>query len=316
MKLRLLAVSFLLLASFLRAEFQQDDKSLAWQVDGKDVWRFSFDETKGKPFFHPVGVIGGPALTNFKPEDHPWHYGLWFSWKYINQTNYWEENRQTGRAQGRTAWSAPKIETKPDGSATIALDVTYTHPSGRVDLTEKRVLKVSAPDKDGGFTLDWTANFTAGADGAVLDRTAMPGEPDGRFNGGYAGLSIRMASAPLGISYLSTETTEPSFAQDRWRPSVPAVAFNFTDEGKVAGGIGFLSDPINAGDANAPWYIVNSREMRFVCAAILAPKIRTVEAGGRFDLNYRIAFRQAPWTPDDLKAAHAKWMRSAGAKAE
>lgn len=314
MKLRSFALPFLILASLVRAEFQQTDTSLAWQVDGKDVWRFSFDPAKGKPFFHPVGVAGGPALTNFKPEDHPWHYGLWFSWKYINKTNYWEENRQTGRAQGRTGWSVPKVETKSDGTATITMDLTYTHQSGRVDLTERRVLLVSAPDRAGGFTLDWKAHFTAGAEGAVLDRTPMPGEPDGRFNGGYAGLSIRMASAPLGISYLSAETTEPTFAQDRWRPSVPAVGFNFTDDGKPAGGIGFLSDPINAGDRNAPWYIVNSREMRFVCAAILAPKIRTVPAGGEFDLNYRIAFRREPWTPEDLKMAQATWMNGAAAK--
>ena len=314
MKHRLLAILFLVLAPFVRAEFQQSDTSLAWQVDGSDVWRFSFDPAKGKPFFHPIGVIGGPALTNFKPEDHPWHYGLWFSWKYINKANYWEENRQTGRAQGRTGWSTPKIETKPDGSAAIAMEVTYTHPSGRVDLTEQRVLKISAPDAQGGFTLDWSAQFTAGSEGAVLDRTPMPGEPDGRFNGGYAGLSIRMASAPLGISYLSTETTEPMFAQDRWRPGVPAVGFNFSDEGKAAGGIGFLSDTENTGEANAPWYIVNSREMRFVCAAILAPKIRTVEAGGKFALNYRIVFRQAPWTPADLAAARAAWIGHAARK--
>ena len=67
------------------------------------MWQLSFDPAKGKPFFHPVSVNGGTSLTNFRPEDHPWHYGLWFSWKLINGANYWEENRETGRAQGGDA---------------------------------------------------------------------------------------------------------------------------------------------------------------------------------------------------------------------
>jgi hypothetical protein len=128
-----------------RGDWQRDDATLAWRVDDHVVWQFSFDPRKGKTFFNPVSVAGGPTLTNFRPEDHPWHYGLWFSWKYINHANYWEEDRQSGKAEGATRWSPPGIETRPDGSATVRLEVTYTHPSGRVDLTETRELRISAP---------------------------------------------------------------------------------------------------------------------------------------------------------------------------
>src|SRR5690349_20967673 len=84
-------VFFLLSVSprMVHAEWQRDGTSLAWRSGTNVAWRFSFDPKKGKPFFHPLAVAGGPALTNFKPEDHPWHYGLWFSWKYINHANYW-----------------------------------------------------------------------------------------------------------------------------------------------------------------------------------------------------------------------------------
>lgn len=282
------------------AEWQRNDTTLAWRDGTNIVWRFSFDPQKGKTFFDPVAV-GGTTLTNFKPEDHPWHYGLWFSWKYINKANYWEENRQTGKAEGATRWKPPVIETKPDGSATIKLEVTYTHPTGRVDMTELRELKISAPQADGSYTIDWHADFTAGKEGAVLDRTPMPGDPDGKVNGGYAGLGLRLAAPPLGLSVLCSTGAVNQFVSDRARPAAPAIAFNFTEGTREVGGIAIFSDPANAG-TNAPWYMANSKQMRFACAAILAPKIRTLQAGEEMKLRYRIAIRPRAWTVESLAA--------------
>jgi len=65
---------------------------LALRSHGAEVWRFRFDPAaSSKPFFDPVRVAGGPALTWARPPDHVHHLGLWFSWKYINGLNYWEE---------------------------------------------------------------------------------------------------------------------------------------------------------------------------------------------------------------------------------
>ena len=276
------------------------------------MWAFSFDAQRGKPFFNPVSVAGGPSLTFFRPEDHPWHYGLWFSWKYINRVNYWEEDRQSGKAEGATRWSEPSIETKPDGSATIKLELTSTHPLGRVDLTEQRELRVSAPAADGSYAIDWRARFTAGREKVLLDRTPMPGEPKGAVNGGYAGLGLRMANAPLAIAFVSAESPVTDFKSDRARPFAPAIACNFTEGANPVGAIAILSDPANAGE-RAPWYLINSTQMRFACPAILAPQPRVIEAGGSFLLRYRIAVQRAPWTSEALRAAHAAWLESDGA---
>jgi hypothetical protein len=291
-----------------RADWHRDDVSLAWRAEGKTVWRLSFDPKKGKPFFDPLSVAGTPSLTNFRPEDHPWHYGLWFSWKYINHANYWEEDRQSGRAEGATRWSPPTISTKPDGRATIKFDLTYTHPSGRVDLSEKRELSIAAPSADGSYHIDWRAHFTAGPHAVVLDRTPMPGEPNGAVNGGYAGLALRLAAAPLGIAFISTAGPITNFVSDRARPAAPAVACNFTDGPTGVGGIAIFSDPVNAGQ-NAPWYVINNAQFRFACAALLAPQPRALAAGGEFDLRYRIALRRAAWTPAALHAGAANWQR-------
>lgn len=299
------AILSVAVAATARAEWKQTETSVAWEAEGRTAWRFSFNAAKGKPFFQPVAV-GGTDLTMFQPEDHPWHYALWFSWKYINGANYWEESRETGRAEGRTAWALPRIESRTDGSATIRLELEYRHPSGRVDLREERVLEVGAPDTQGGFTIDWVGKFTAGPEGAVLDRTPMPGEPDGRVNGGYAGLSVRLAPAPLAMRMVTTAGAVESFVQNRARPAAVAAAANFARDGRPVGGIAILSAPGNSGP-QAPWYLIDAGEMRFMCAAILAPAVKKLAPGESWTLRYRVAVHPGEWTPEALRAAMAEW---------
>jgi len=296
------------------AEWQRDDNSIAW-VNGTNVfWRFSFDPAKGKPFFHPVAPGGGTPLTNFKPADHPWHYGLWFSWKYINHpgetnhVNYWEEDRTTGNAQGKTRWKTPAIKTKADGSATIRMDLTYVNPSTNTDMTEAREIKVSAPDADGSFMIDWTAHFTVGKKAVILDRTPMLGEPEGAVNGGYAGLSARMVPLPVTMSVITIDGPPAAFVSNRTRPNAAAVACNFTDGSKDLGSLAFFTDPNNAGK-DASWYIISSQQMPFICEALLAPKPRAVAANGKFTLRYRIGVSPRAWTQADLEAGQQKWLK-------
>lgn len=303
-----LVVATGLLSAAPKGDWQRNDTSIAWSVDNTVVWKFTFDPKTGKPYFDPVAPVGGARLTNFKPEDHPWHYGLWFSWKYINGANYWEEDRTSGRSAGQTTWKAPTVQTQPDGRASIAMDVAYTHPTGRVDLTEARQLTISAPDADGGYTIDWRSRFVAGAEGAVLDRTPMPGEPRGAVNGGYAGLGARLASPPLVMSVVTSEGPVDQFVNDRARPNAAAAAANFSDAGKVVGAIAILSDAGNIGE-KAPWYIINNDTMRFLDPAILAPAIKTMKPGEEWKLDYRIAIRKSAWTPELLRAALAAWKR-------
>ena len=312
------AAGFLLLGllpTAVRGEWQRDDKSLAW-VNGTNVfWRFSFDPGKGKPFFHPLAPGGKTPLTNFKPADHPWHYALWFSWKYIDRTNdarhvnYWEEDRTTGSAQGKTRWDAPTIETQPDGRATIRLKLRYVEPAGETVMTELRELRVSTPAVDGGFTIDWSARFTAGDNDLVLNRTPMPGEPGGAVNGGYAGLSARMVPLPVTMSVVTTAGPVERFVSNRARPKAAAVACNFNDGARDIGGLAFFSDPANTG-GDAPWYIIDSKQMPFICQALLAPKPKSLPARSEFALHYRIGVRPKAWTQAELEGGQTDWLKS------
>ena len=305
-------------AATARADWEKTDTTVAWKANGKVLWRFSFDPTKGKSFFDPVSA-GGPAFTNFKPADHPWHYGLWFSWKYLNppgteHVNFWEEDRTTGNAQGKTAWKPPTIETQPDGSAVIKMDVTYTSAKGEVDMTESRQIVLSAPAPDNSYNMDWTMHFTAGKNGTVLDRTPMPGEPGGQVNGGYAGLSIRMAGLPLMMKVVTPAGPITDFPGNRARPNSPSVGCNFVDAtGANQGGVAFYSDPANISNPTPPWYIINDNVQvppgaaapegfRFICSCILGPKILTLKPKEKMDLHYRISMSPKAWTEATLKA--------------
>ncbi len=31
------------------------------------------------------------VLTRDAPDDHPWHHGLWFTIKFVDEDNFWEE---------------------------------------------------------------------------------------------------------------------------------------------------------------------------------------------------------------------------------
>ena len=176
-------------------------------------------------------------------------------------------------------------------------------------MTELRELRVSTPAVDGGFTIDWSARFTAGDNDLVLNRTPMPGEPGGAVNGGYAGLSARMVPLPVTMSVVTTAGPVERFVSNRARPKAAAVACNFNDGARDIGGLAFFSDPANTG-GDAPWYIIDSKQMPFICQALLAPKPKSLPARSEFALHYRIGVRPKAWTQAELEGGQTDWLKS------
>ncbi len=64
--------------------------------------RFTYNsEGEARPHVHPLRTPSGFTLTRNAPEDHPWHHALWFTIKFVNEENFWEERpkaeaRRTG----------------------------------------------------------------------------------------------------------------------------------------------------------------------------------------------------------------------------
>ncbi|HSU52871.1 MAG TPA: DUF6807 family protein [Candidatus Dormibacteraeota bacterium] len=294
----------LLPASAVSWDRQAD--SIAGQEKGETLWKFSWSTNQGKPYFHPVRLLGGESLTALQPGDHPWHYGLWFSWKYINHVNYWEEDKKTHRAEGPTCWDTPKITKHDDGSAEIKMSLRYLSPTnGAVMMSEEREIQVSAPKADGSITLDWTGRFTAGEQPLVLDRTPMPGEEHGAVNGGYAGFSLRAAQAPATCEFLTTDGPITSYETNRARPKCKAAACNITQNNRTDG-VAILSHVSNTG-GDSTWYIINSPGMRWFQPALLAPSPKKVKPNDTFTWKFRVVTQATPWTPEKLSEVSASY---------
>ena len=276
--------------------------SFALRAGGAEVWRFHADPARDtKPYFDPVRVAGGPPLTWARVPDHPWHLGLWFSWKYINGVNYWEESG--GKPAGTTAWEPPARELRPDGSAVIRLRLTYS-PAG---LREEREIAVSAPAADGSYTMDWVQRFTAGAR-TTLDRTPIPGEPHGSPHGGYAGLSVRFARAITNVETVaSTVGRVPRDAAGRLDVTAPAVEQNGVVDGEPYG-IAILAHPANP-RAPGDWYPIENPAgaFHYLNAAFLLKSAYTLQAGETLTLRYRVCVHPGRWDAASLRQASARY---------
>lgn len=302
----LIGLGALVLAGVLpaRAEtlaWKQDADSVGLQQDGQMLWQFHFGTHASKPYFHPVAVPGGPVLTGDQPPDHPWHHGLWFSWKFINGVNYWEEDPRTGLAEGRTTWRVPRIQTQPDYSARLELDLEY-RPATNLPtaLTEHRVISISRPKADGTYHLDWDQVFAAGATAVRLERTPLPGEPGGQPWGGYAGLSMRFAPDISAAQALTTREVVV-FTNGTYRGTSSAMEYSGSFGGQEAG-MAMLDSPANPGRPS-PWYAINGNPLHYFSPAVLCFQPYTLEAGQRLALHYRVIVHPGRWTRELLAAA-------------
>lgn len=174
-------------------QWTETDTSYALQRADRVLWQYNFNTTKGKPFFHPLCTPEGIPITALSPDDHPWHLGLWHSWKYINGLNYWEYKREAPWTYaGVTTIQSIEINKRADRSAEINLRLVYHPEDSAPVLDEIRHIRVSPPGAPGAYAIDYTMMYQAREKPVVLDRTPLENEPGGKKWGGYAGLSARM----------------------------------------------------------------------------------------------------------------------------
>jgi type 1 glutamine amidotransferase len=189
--------------SIPRYNWQETDTSVAL-LNGKHlIWQYNYNTKHGPPFFHPV-FNGRNNMTCLSPDDHPWHLGQWFCWKYINKVNYWEYHRGPFQSEGVTEIETIKIKKFDDYSAEIELKLVYHPYEGKNVLAEKRLISISQPQPDGKLWMDYDFKFEALADEVELNRTPVLGQENGQSWGGYSGLSIRFSQDFTNSNFITT----------------------------------------------------------------------------------------------------------------
>jgi len=262
----------------------RSDDSLSLKRGDQIVWQLNFDAKQNKVFFHPLNLPDAGTLTWDTPPDHPWHRGLWFSWKLINGVEYWEDNPETHKSDGLTTCDQVEIKQMDDHSARIEMDLNYHLPGKPPVLVEHRILEVSPPEENGSYQIDWTATFTAKAKKVLLDRTPLPHEPNGKSWGGYAGLAIRLAQEAADFEIVDSEQ---QIEKQEARMRFQARAVDYAGKiGTTTAGIALFDHPKNL-SAPTSWYVTRGN-MTSVSPAVLLRSPHTFAAGETFTLRYRI----------------------------
>jgi len=171
-------------------------RHLSIEIEGVERLRYNYQlpwdtsPSGPKPFCHPIRTPDGLEMTALSPLDHSWHRGLWFTWKFVNGVNYWEEGQEV---EGRQITLAPPTveATRREGAEvrwTSDLAWRDTRDGGeKTRLLERRVI-TCRPGQDGLLVLDWEIEQTAQEE-VTLDRTPFT------TWGGYGRLVVRMTQA-------------------------------------------------------------------------------------------------------------------------
>ncbi|MDP3071080.1 MAG: PmoA family protein [Opitutaceae bacterium] len=146
-----------------------------------------------RPYAHPVRSLAGDTLTNFRPNDHPWHHGLSMALTSVAGINFWGgpshrsadgyQPRGDHGAQLHRGWltlTPEKMEERLD----------WCDPrSARILLHEHRELSISLIP--GGWALRWTSELRNATGGDLaLDNYHSLG---GLAGSHYTGLQFRGA---------------------------------------------------------------------------------------------------------------------------
>src|ERR1700722_3467819 len=152
---------------------------------------YRFEPTLPKACFHPLTTPAGHRLTGFQMSDHIWHRGLWFTIKFINGTNFWEENAPYGIQESATQ---PACEVTTADTVRISHAVEWTSQATGTVLKENRILEYRS-HTSGYRSIDWTTELHATTD-LLLDRTPYT------TWGGYGGLSFRSSRDLHDVSFM------------------------------------------------------------------------------------------------------------------
>lgn len=279
--------------------WKQGEESVALLNGEKIVWQLNHSKSQDKPYFHPLCTVDGDELTALRPKDHVWHRALWFSWKFINGLNYWEENASTLLSKGRTEIVSVEVKAREDYSARIEMKLSYHPQDGAELMSEKRTIDVSAPRDDGTYDIDWEAEFTATGGDVLLDRTPIEGEPDGKSWGGYAGLSLRMARETIGWNI--TDSAGNAGSAINRKEGITWVGMSGKTSSGSEAGVAVFDHPSNARHPS-PWYVIPN--MPYFSPAILYKESIKLEKGKSLALKYRIIIHRGL---TDRKSLEKEW---------
>ncbi len=275
-------------------EWTDDDVT----VDGR--WTYAWANRK-RPYIHPVTTPAGRVVSREAPGDHPWHHGLWFTIKYVDGDNFWEEMAPYGvlRHDGR-----PELGEGPDGSISLTGSLTWTRPDREtVALTERRIL-THVPLGDDAYAIDLDTTLTA-ARPVRLERTEYT------TWGGYGGFTLRGSAALVDTRLLLPDGSTHSRLVGQPAPwcdlsgtvdASPAGLALFDHPGNRRHPVPFYASTFD-GYGEGTW-------TNFFNAAFLFHDGMDLDAGEALRIRHRALVHDGHWPVDRLQGAWSDWVSS------
>lgn len=261
---------------------------------GDVVANYQFGTAVSKPFVHPLVTPAGAVLTALEPADHVWHRGLWYTIKFINGTNFWEEHPPFGVQVSR---AKPTKETTAPGLTRIQHELEWRSDATGPVLHESRTILFRAADADGVGVIDWSTSLHALQD-LKLDRTPYT------TWGGYGGLTFRGSSELRDVTYETPDGARPQGIAGERHDWVILRATAGQGTGRRVS-FAMVDHPSNP-RSPSPWYCRGNPGYTFFNAAFLFHELMVVKAGKSLKFRYRLAYRDGEWTND----AFARWAES------
>ncbi|MGP4038781.1 DUF6807 family protein [Gracilibacillus sp. D59] len=256
------------------------EQKARWEVslNGSKLLEYVYGEVDDiNPSFRLVKTTDEHTISLYRPWDHPWHPGLFFSWKYINGYNFWEAKYHGEQNRVVTDSFIPMEE----GSIGFRQALSYINHEGENLLQEKRVVTVE--EELDGYLIHWQASYTPTNNAVTLSSSENTEKTPW---GGYGGLSCRLSRnllRPAITTDLGSYTAEEAFS----------IPFKWCDySGKLDGyieeewaGICIFDHPLNM-RYPSPKLTYDYKDMQFMTAAILFNKPYLLNMSETLHLNY------------------------------
>ncbi|WP_022887362.1 PmoA family protein [Glaciibacter superstes] len=236
-----------------------------------------------RPYIHPLRSLAGRLVSDYRPSDHAWHWGLSIAVSNIEvpgqsqPVNLWGGvtwQQELGYVQlennGAQRHDAFAIEEDSAGRARALDDVTWLANDGAPFLAEKRRTSATAIDT-GSWRLDVESEWHNLASGPL--RFGSP-TTAGRPNAGYGGFFLRGATELLDARVLfdghKISADDAMGQRGDWvalsQPTASVSVSSVSDSSATASvTVAMWADPANP-VGRAPWFVRTSPVV-MLCAA-------------------------------------------------
>lgn len=256
-----------------------------------------------KPFFHPILLGDGSdsPLTLASPHDHVHHRGLWFSWKFVNGQNFWEERPVCHRVATRYL----HVDSVTPEAVRWTSDLDWQLDTGETLLDEHRLLVIGAPDVDGdarSYTIDFDLSFRSVLPEVRLTLLTVQEQPWG----GYAGLGYRPARGMDARWHLIT-SNGPATTADKGKPARWADYSGGLDGTASTGGVAIFDHPENLRHP-PPFFVLSPPAFGFLNPSPLFHEGTTLRAGEALRLRYRVLVHSGMGDPERIERQYQEWV--------